>query len=66
MGFIGHMVTGDFIPKTAIVLAAAAAIGGLIGGSFALKTKPKMLKILFALTTLAAAVVMVFNAIISK
>ncbi len=66
MGFIGHMVTGDFIPKTAIVLAAAAAIGGLIGGSFALKTKPKMLKILFALTTLAVAVVMVFNAIISK
>lgn len=65
MGFLGHVVTGNFVPATAIVLAGAAAIGGLIGGSFALKTKPKMLKTLFALTTVAAAAVMVLNAIIS-
>jgi len=66
MGFIGHMVTGDFIPTTAIVLAVSASIGGIIGGSFALKTKPKKLKYLFAITTLIASIVMVVNAIISK
>ncbi len=66
MGFVGHLVTGDVIPTTAIVLAIAAAIGGVIGGTFAIKTKPKVLKSLFALTTLAASIVMIFNAIISK
>lgn len=66
LGFTGHMISGDFVPKTAIVLAISAAVGGLIGGSFALKTKPKMLKLFFALTTLAAAFVMVLNALLSS
>jgi len=66
MGFVGHAFSGHFAPKTAIVLAVAASIGGLIGGSFALKTNPKILKFLFALTTLIAAVIMVFSAILSQ
>lgn len=66
MGFIGHTLSGDFIPKTAIVLALAAAAGGLIGGSFALKTKPKMLKMLFALTSIGAALIIIFNALITS
>lgn len=65
MGFIGHMASGDHISKTAIILAGAAAMGGILGGSFALKTKPKVLKILFALTTLVASIVMVLNALLT-
>lgn len=65
MGFLGHMVSGHFVPGTAIPLSIAAALGGLMGGSFAIRTKPKILKLLFAFTTLAAAVVMVINAIIT-
>lgn len=65
MGFLGHMVSGHFVPKIAIPLSFAAAIGGLLGGSFAIKTKPEFLKILFAVTTLAASIIMIINAIVS-
>ncbi|MFW5861138.1 MAG: sulfite exporter TauE/SafE family protein [Spirochaetota bacterium] len=65
MGFLGHMATGHFVPQTAIPLAGAAAIGGLLGGSFAIKTKPAFLKMLFAVTTLAASTVMVANAMMT-
>ncbi len=66
MGFVGHMATGHFVPKIAIPLAVVAAIGGVLGGSFALRTKPIILKKLFAFTTLLASVVMVMNAILTK
>jgi uncharacterized membrane protein YfcA len=66
MGFIGHVITGDFIPETGIILAIAASIGGIIGGRFALKTKPKVLKIIFAFTSLIASILMVFNALMSS
>lgn len=66
MGFMGHMAPGHFVPETAIPLSVAAAIGGLLGGSFAIKIKPAFLKKLFAFTTLAASVVMVINAIITE
>lgn len=66
MGFVGHLVTGHFSFSTALPLAIAAAIGGLFGSSFALKTKPKILKTVFAFTTFLAAIIMVINAILSK
>ncbi len=66
MGFIGHTASGDFNPASAIPLAAAAVIGGLLGGAFSLKTKPRNLKRIFASTTLAAAIFMAFNAWLSS
>lgn len=66
MGFIGHATQGHFDPKGAIPFAVIAVLGGLIGGKFALKTKPEKLKHIFAYTTLAAALFMIFNALFSK
>jgi len=66
MGFIGHTSQGHFEPKWAVPLACIAVLGGLIGGRFAIKTKPVKLKKMFAYTTLAAALFMVFNALFSK
>ena len=65
-GFLGHTVSGHFVPHTAVPLAAAAAVGGMLGGSIAMKTKPAFLKMLFALTTLAASIVMASNAFMAK
>lgn len=66
MGFIGHAAQGHFEPKMAIPLAVAAAVGGIVGGKLAIKTKPKNLKTIFAITTLAAAGFMVANALMSS
>jgi len=63
MGFIGHATQGHFDPKGAIPFAVIAALGGLLGGKFAMKTKPEKLKKGFAYTTLAAAVFMIINAL---
>jgi uncharacterized membrane protein YfcA len=62
MGFLGHAVQGDFNPAWAIPLAVVTIAGGVIGSKFALKTKPKSLKKLFAYTNWLAAVFMVINA----
>jgi uncharacterized membrane protein YfcA len=64
MGFIGHAAKGHFDPTLAIPLAVVAVIGGIIGGKFALKTKPKNLKVIFAITTIVAAGFMLINALI--
>jgi hypothetical protein len=66
MGFIGHVTQGHFDPKGAIPFAVIAVLGGLIGGKFAMKTKPEKLKLIFAYTTLAAALFMVVNALFQK
>jgi len=66
MGFVGHTANGHFDPKWAVPVACAAVLGGIIGGKFALKTKSENLKKLFAYTTLAAAIFMVFNALSSR
>ncbi|MBW1979692.1 MAG: sulfite exporter TauE/SafE family protein [Deltaproteobacteria bacterium] len=66
MGFLGHAAQGDFNPKWAIPLAAVTIIGGILGGKFALKTKPKSLKMLFAYTTLLAALFMLVNAFYNR
>ena len=60
-GFIGHAIAGHFDYRIAVPLAIGGAIGGLIGGSIAIKSKPKLLKILFALTTLVAAIIMAYK-----
>jgi uncharacterized membrane protein YfcA len=60
-GFAGHVISGHFDYKIAVPLAIGGAIGGLIGGSIAIKSKPKLLKILFAVTTLAAAIIMAYK-----
>lgn len=60
-GFAGHAISGHFDYHIALPLALGGAIGGLIGGSIAIKSKPKLLKILFAVTTLVAAVIMAYK-----
>ncbi|MBI9010216.1 MAG: sulfite exporter TauE/SafE family protein [Tenericutes bacterium] len=61
MGLLGHSINGTFDLKFAIPLVAIAIVGGLIGGKLALKNKPKNLKLLFALTNLAAGIIMIVN-----
>jgi len=65
MGFFGHALRGEFDPAFGLPLAAVAIAGGIIGGKFAIKTKPLILKKIFAFTTLAAAIFMIANAICS-
>ncbi len=61
MGFMGHAIQGDFNPSLALPLAVMTILGGIIGGMFALKSKPKHLKQLFAYTNFLAAVMMVIQ-----
>lgn len=63
MGFLGHSLNGDFNPHLAIPLTIVAIIGGLLGSKFAIKSKPKNLKKIFAITNLLAAIVMILNII---
>ncbi len=65
MGLIGHLAAGDFNAFWAIPMSVTAVTGGLLGGIFALKTKPKNLKRIFAYTTFGAALFMVINAWLS-
>ncbi|GAH82865.1 unnamed protein product, partial [marine sediment metagenome] len=61
-GFVGHAAGGDLVSTWSLfLLAAIAAVGGLLDGAVSLKTKPERLKTLFDLTTLAAAAFIVFN-----
>jgi len=65
MGLAGHATQGHFNPHWALPMACVVVVGGIIGSKFALKTNPKNLKTLFAVTTLAAAVFMAANAFLS-
>jgi hypothetical protein len=60
-GFAGHFVNGDFDPSIAVPLMLVAIIGGVIGGRYAVKSKPKNLKKIFAITNMAAAIIMLVN-----
>lgn len=60
-GFAGHAISGHFDYRIALPLALGGIIGGIIGGSIAIKSKPKLLKILFAITTLVAAIIMAYK-----
>ncbi len=61
-GFAGHALHGSFNPAWALPIAAVTIFGGVLGGRIALRTKPQKLKMLFAVTTLLAAVLMLINA----
>ena len=63
MGFIGHNINGGLNPNLAIPLTMIAVIGGLLGSKFALKSKPKNLKQIFAVTNLLAGIMMLLNII---
>lgn len=63
MGFTGHALQGDFNMSLAFPLALVTIVGGIAGSRFALKSKPKNLKRLFAYTNWIAALFMVFNAL---
>ncbi len=63
MGFAGHAANGHFDMRWAVPIACVAVLGGMTGGKFAMKTKPRKLKMVFAYTTFAAAIFMVINAI---
>ncbi len=63
MGFLGHLSRGGLDLFWALPQAGVAVVGGLIGGRLAIKTRPGVLKVIFALTTLAAAVFMYINAL---
>ncbi len=65
-GFLGHATHGTFNAAWALPIAGVAVVGGSLGGKIALKTKPAYLKMLFALTTLVAAILMMVNALVSK
>lgn len=65
MGFLGHTISGDFNATWAIPSVLVASVGGLLGAKFSIKAKPKKLKLIFGYTTLAAAVVMFGNAMLS-
>lgn len=60
-GFLGHLSSGHFDIKLAIPLAIGGIIGAIIGSKLTLKTKPKLLKIIFATTSLIAALIMIYN-----
>ncbi|MDC7219405.1 MAG: sulfite exporter TauE/SafE family protein [Spirochaetales bacterium] len=65
MGLAGHWAGGHFDLQTALLPAAAAIAGGVIGGKLAVKTDKKKLKVIFAYTTLAAALFMAVNALLN-
>lgn len=61
MGFSGHMLQGHFNLYLALPLALVTIAGGLLGGKFALNSKPKHLKQLFAVTNMLAALLIMLN-----
>ena len=62
MGFSGHTLQGHFDPGLAIPLAIVTIVGGFMGSKFAFKTKPDILKLLFAITNWLASVFMIISA----
>jgi uncharacterized protein len=60
-GFLGHLSTGHFSYRLAIPMVLAGLIGGIIGAKITLKFKPKNLKVIFALTSIIAAILMIIN-----
>jgi uncharacterized protein len=65
-GFAGNALHGGFDPSLAIPCGVVAIIGGLIGGKFALKTKPKKLKTISGIITIIAAALMMINTLSGK
>jgi hypothetical protein len=66
MGFLGHSVHGNFDLRFAIPLVITAVAGGWLGSKYAIKSKPKNLRKIFAFTNLLAAVIMIINILSSR
>lgn len=66
MGFLGHTAQGHFNPYLALPLVAVAVVGGFLGGKLALRSRPKNLKLLFAVSNWAAALIMMINLLITS
>jgi uncharacterized membrane protein YfcA len=62
-GFLGHLTTGHFNLEMAMILAIVALTGSLIGTRLTLKANPKVLKIIFAVTSMIAAFIMMYTII---
>jgi uncharacterized protein len=62
-GFLGHLSTGHFDVRMSVILAVAAIIGSLFGTRLTIKTNPLVLKIIFASTSMLAALIMLYNAL---
>jgi uncharacterized membrane protein YfcA len=60
-GFLGHLSTGHFDVRMSIILAVAAIIGSLFGTRLTIKANPEMLKIIFAATSMLAALIMLYK-----
>ncbi len=60
-GFLGHLSTGHFNASMSISLAIASVIGSLIGTRLTVRTNPKVLKIIFATTSIIAAFIMAYK-----
>jgi uncharacterized membrane protein YfcA len=60
-GFLGHLSQGHFDYQLALPLAVAGLIGGVIGARMTPKIAPKKLKVVFAVTSLIAALFMVID-----
>ena len=66
MGLVGHAAAGDLNLAWAVPMSSVAVLGGLLGGLFSLRIRPGDLKRVFAYTTLAAAVFMAVNALLTE
>lgn len=65
-GFTGNALHGGFSPALAIPGAAAAVVGGILGGRIALRTKPRSLKTISGILTIVAAAFMMQSALGGK
>ncbi len=62
-GFLGHLTSGHFDYRLALPLAIAGLVGGILGARLTFKFKPNKIKVLFAVTSFVAAILMLINAI---
>ncbi|MCF8357580.1 MAG: sulfite exporter TauE/SafE family protein [Prolixibacteraceae bacterium] len=60
-GFLGHLSTGHFNIKLALPIAVGGVLGAIIGTKLTLNSNPKLLKIIFATTSLIAAIIMIYT-----
>lgn len=61
-GFLGHLSSGHFDYRLALPLAVAGLVGGIIGAHLTFQFKPARIKLLFALTSFIAAILMLISA----
>ncbi len=60
-GFLGHLSTGHFDVRMSGILAIAAVIGSLFVTRLTIKANPKILKIIFASTSMIASLIMLYK-----